>query len=32
MLENENNDYTNKARELECWVDDLKNKLDAALE
>jgi hypothetical protein len=32
FLENENNDYLNKARELECWADELKNKLDAALE
>lgn len=32
ILENENNDYLNKARELECWADELKNKLDAALE
>jgi hypothetical protein len=32
ILENENNDYLNKARELEFWADDLKAKLDAALE
>jgi hypothetical protein len=32
ILENENNDYLNKARELECWSEELKQKLDAALE
>lgn len=31
-LENENNDFLNKARELEYWAEELKAKLDAALE
>src|SRR4051812_39130465 len=31
-LETENSDLTNKVRELECWSEELKAKLDAALE
>jgi hypothetical protein len=30
--ETDNNDLLNKARELEYWADELKSKLDAALE
>jgi hypothetical protein len=32
LLETDNNDLLNKARELEYWADELKSKLDAALE
>jgi hypothetical protein len=28
----ENSDFFNKARELECWAEELKTKLEAALE
>jgi hypothetical protein len=31
-LETDNNDLLSKARELEFWADELKSKLDAALE
>jgi hypothetical protein len=32
LLENDNNDYINKIRELDCWSDELRRKLDATLE
>ena len=32
LLENDNSDHSNKIRELECWSEELRRKLDATLE